>query len=146
MLCMGWCLVQTEGGRMAGIRDVRCHPNCPPSDTPDVDGEYFHLSCSDPVSHLGGTLKTASEMNTNRKKDPCQRCGLSMFLSSADCLLLISFLPLHITAKWTHIASAQLKPAHGWLKPTDGAPNHHTWWPSADLSDRCILFDKVQKI
>ncbi len=88
---------------------------------------------------------TAEETGKFRTGDPCQRCGISVFPTEVDCLLLLRILPAAVTQKWTHIASGVLTPEHGWAKVTPGRiPTHHTWWPAAEVIDRCKLFSDVK--
>jgi len=132
---------------MAGTKNTPCHPDCPPAGTADVDGVFYHLCCSDPITHEGETLRTASEMQKFLEGEPCQRCGISVFPTAADCVKLKTLLPVRVSGKWTHIGRAHLRPNHGWVKLTGGrVPSHHTWWPSRELTNLCELFPDVTKI
>ena len=126
---------------MAGTRHADCDNGCPPDGTPDVSGKWYHLCCTDPVSHTGEVLKTAKECGKFPKADACQRCGISVFPSAADCVLLSKILPPAVSSKWKFVAVAVLSPAEGWVKPTPGKlPSHHTWWSSNEVIDRCSFF------
>jgi hypothetical protein len=119
-----------------------CPDDCPPKEASPADGEFFHLCCTNPVDHTGGTLLTAKESGKYKNDDPCRRCGISVFPSLAVCKLLKKILPPRISDRWKFVSSARLTPNHGWVMPTEGTlPTHHTWWPSVEAeSQRCLLF------
>ena len=125
-----------------------CPEGCPPQEANPCAGEYFHLCCSNPVSHTGGTLRTAKEENKFKNSDQCQRCGISVFPSLADCKQLKSILPARISGKWKFVAVAQLNASHGWAKLTGGTlPSHRTWWPSVEAEpQRLSLFVVVSPV
>lgn len=125
-----------------------CPNGCPPKEAQPTNCELFHLCCTNPVSHSGGTLRTAKETGKFKNKNPCQRSGISVFPSLKDCELLKKILPPHVSDKWKFVASAKLTPSHGWVMLTKGTlPTHHTWWPSVEAEpQRCSLFVVVSPV
>ena len=128
---------------MAGTPPHDCCKDCPALKTPDTDGPWYHLCYTNPISHEREALLTADECGKFKGKgvDPCQRCGLSVFPSEADCRDFYRMMAPAVASKWKFVAVAELKPEHGWVKPSIGKhPNHHTWWPATEVTERCSLF------
>jgi hypothetical protein len=128
---------------MAGTPPHSCCPDCPEVGTPDTNGFWFHLCCTDPASTEGDAFRTAHECDKYKKADRCQRCGISVFPTEADCRQFYRMMtgPVAKDNKWKFVAVAELAPEHGWVMPTRGRhPAHHTWWPAVEVEDRCSLF------
>ena len=122
---------------------------CPPDDTSEPDGRFFHLVSFDPPDDQADCV-TVFERDP-KKASGCGYFALSIYVEIEDIRTQYRFLkrrhPKVAAKKWKFIAEGKLETKHGLIKLVDGATDTHTnWWPADDLaiSDRCDLFQVVE--
>lgn len=116
--------------------------DCPPSVARKPDGKVFHFCTTDPIAPDGRTLTTASERGDFLDGDPCQRLGISVYLSINDCVEFYKTLNPKRRSIWQFVAVASLNDSHGHIHDTPSRRSnaHKTWWPSPAAGDLFALF------
>jgi hypothetical protein len=112
--------------------------DCPPADAEPANGVVFRLVRNNPPA-ASDFLSYAEEGKCPRR-DPCLRCGLSVYRTLEDTVAKHAELRERFPDIdfGQHVASATLSPEHGKTKQTF-APTHTTWWACEGVG-RCELF------
>ena len=111
--------------------------DCPPNDAEEASGEFYRLVKTNPPA--AEDLSTHHERGT-RPKDPCLRCGLSIFRSRDDAEHQSRIFP----KLGKIIGKGILQPEHGKTKRT-GKLTHTTWWIAVGI-DRVAAFTDFEEI
>ncbi len=113
---------------------------CPPDDTEKGKGEIYRLVKSKPPTETD--FLSHHETGKMPKRDPCLRCGLSVFRNQEDAEHQYQAYP----KLGKFVSKGTLKAEHGVTKLTSGRqPSHTTWWPYKGVN-REVLFTETKEI
>ena len=103
--------------------------DCPPSASTPPNCRVYRLVGSDPPRG-DDFVSQAVRYPGSPHGDPCEACGLSVFLEEAHAVRLRETSPA--LRKWRHlVAAGDIEPHHGAILDTSasgGSVGHHTWW------------------
>lgn len=91
---------------------------CPDPKYPETNGTVFRLIRNDPDDY-----KTQAELNGYVDADPCRRRALSVYNARAHAEYY-----LKVYTRYSAIAQADLRPAHGRIKRTGSNKGHCSLW------------------